>query len=103
MLHTIREIDQLIIQEKEQKRIQGCCDILIDKRGYDCAVIILTDEKGVPSSTASAGVGETVLLVEDELAVLKLGKRLLTDLGYKVLDANAAGEALDLPGSIRVP
>jgi len=38
--------------------------------------------------------GETVLLVEDEPAVLKLGIRMLGDLGYRVLASGTPGEAL---------
>ncbi len=37
---------------------------------------------------------ETVLLVEDELAILTLTEKILTKLGYRVLSANSAGEAL---------
>lgn len=37
---------------------------------------------------------ETVLVVEDEISVLKLTSRILEDLGYTVLTANTASEAL---------
>jgi len=40
------------------------------------------------------GHGETLLLVEDEVAILDLGKRLLEGLGYRVLTANRPSEAL---------
>jgi CheY-like chemotaxis protein len=40
------------------------------------------------------GSGETVLLVEDEAAILAVGKAMLEELGYKVLTANTPGEAL---------
>jgi two-component system sensor histidine kinase EvgS len=40
--------------------------------------------------------GETVLLVEDELAILKMGKIMLEKLGYKVLAASTPSEAMDL-------
>lgn len=39
---------------------------------------------------------ETVLLVEDEDSLLKLGKRILSGLGYKVFTASNAQEALSL-------
>jgi CheY-like chemotaxis protein len=41
---------------------------------------------------------ETVLLVEDEQAILKLGKILLERLGYTVLTANTPDEAIRLAG-----
>jgi CheY-like chemotaxis protein len=42
------------------------------------------------------GRGETVLLVEDEAAVLKLGRMILEGLGYRVLAAAGPDEALAL-------
>jgi two-component system, cell cycle sensor histidine kinase and response regulator CckA len=47
-------------------------------------------------NTATAGHGETVLVVEDEAGVQKLMKRMLEDLGYIVLTAGSAKEALQL-------
>ena len=43
-----------------------------------------------------AGGKETILLVEDELAILNLGISILTQLGYKVLSAITPGEAIML-------
>ncbi|HEX04831.1 MAG TPA: response regulator, partial [Bacteroidetes bacterium] len=44
-----------------------------------------------------ANVGnETILIVEDELSILKLGVKLLTGLGYKVHAANSPKEAIQL-------
>ncbi len=43
---------------------------------------------------AAPGGGETILLVEDEAAVLDLGKTLLERLGYTVLTAGTPAEAL---------
>ncbi|MFH0782501.1 MAG: ATP-binding protein [Pseudomonadota bacterium] len=40
--------------------------------------------------------GETVLLVEDELAILKMSKIMLENLGYKVLTASTPSEAIEL-------
>jgi CheY-like chemotaxis protein len=37
---------------------------------------------------------ETVLLVEDEPSILKMGRRMLTDLGYRVLAAATPAEAI---------
>jgi signal transduction histidine kinase/CheY-like chemotaxis protein len=42
------------------------------------------------------GGKETILLVEDEEAILRLGKRLLERFGYRVLAAGTPGEALNL-------
>ena len=40
--------------------------------------------------------GETVLLVEDDLSILKLGKRILEDLGYAVMPSNSPSEAIKI-------
>ncbi len=42
------------------------------------------------------GRGETILLVEDEQAILKLSKTILERLGYTVLGAKTPGEALSM-------
>jgi len=42
------------------------------------------------------GRGETVLLVEDDAGILKLGRRILEGLGYTVLTAGAPADAMDL-------
>jgi two-component system sensor histidine kinase EvgS len=44
------------------------------------------------------GRGETVLLVEDDAAILKLGQKLLTQLGYTVKAANTPHEAIEKAG-----
>jgi two-component system cell cycle sensor histidine kinase/response regulator CckA len=46
---------------------------------------------------------ETVLLVEDEIAVRNLASKILTKLGYKVLVANDGLEAIDLEASYQGP
>jgi CheY-like chemotaxis protein len=43
---------------------------------------------------ASQAQVETVLLVEDEISVLNLGRRLLEQLGYVVICSNHPEEAL---------
>ncbi len=48
------------------------------------------------SSLRRAAVGETVLAVEDEPEVLATVVETLTDLGYQVLQANNAAEAMDI-------
>ncbi|MCL7488586.1 MAG: transporter substrate-binding domain-containing protein [Desulfobulbaceae bacterium] len=40
--------------------------------------------------------GETILLVEDEVAILALGKRMLESLGYTVIATSSPGEAVEL-------
>jgi len=44
------------------------------------------------------GRGETVLVVEDEQAILKLTGKILERLGYRVLTAGTPAEAIDLAG-----
>jgi signal transduction histidine kinase len=50
--------------------------------------------KPVDVKDKSFGGSETILIVEDEDAVRKVTKRMLKDLGYKVLDASGGEEAL---------
>ena len=58
-----------------------------------------------PASPAARGQ-ETILLVEDEPAILGVGKTMLERLGYRVLGAATPGEALRLaeahPGEIHL-
>lgn len=49
-----------------------------------------------PATEVPSGRGETVLIVEDEPAMLKLACRILDRLGYAVLAASTPGEALAL-------
>ncbi|MFZ1983280.1 MAG: PAS domain S-box protein [Desulfatitalea sp.] len=44
------------------------------------------------------GRGETVLVVEDEEAILKLAKKILEGMGYRVLTAIGPGDAIGLAG-----
>lgn len=44
------------------------------------------------------GRSETVLLVEDDASILKLGERMLEDLGYSVMSAATSPEAINLAG-----
>jgi PAS domain S-box-containing protein len=48
------------------------------------------------ASKPPEGNGETVLLVEDDTAILSLSERILAKLGYAVLSANTPEKALDL-------
>ncbi|MBI5830780.1 MAG: PAS domain S-box protein [Armatimonadetes bacterium] len=51
-----------------------------------------------PSAAVPYGSGQTVLLVEDEPAILRMARRLLEGLGYTVLVAETPGQAIDLAG-----
>jgi PAS domain S-box-containing protein len=55
-------------------------------------------EEAKPESTAQIlpGRGELVLLVEDETAIMEIGQQMLENIGYKVLAAGSAQEALRL-------
>jgi len=49
------------------------------------------DAAGIPP-----GRSETVLIVEDEISILRLAKRILERLGYTVLESSTMGRAMDL-------
>ena len=51
-------------------------------------------ESSSKPQTIPQGNGELILLVEDEIAILNLGRRLLETLGYVVVTANSPTEAL---------
>jgi CheY-like chemotaxis protein len=42
------------------------------------------------------GNGETILVVEDEASVLAMGRMILQDCGYRILEAGSGAEALEL-------
>jgi signal transduction histidine kinase/ABC-type amino acid transport substrate-binding protein/ActR/RegA family two-component response regulator len=46
--------------------------------------------------TPAARGHEMILLVEDEMAILNMGKKMLESLGYRVVAANTPGKAVDL-------
>lgn len=55
-------------------------------------------QEEIPENTAEipTGNGETILLVEDELTILNLGKLMLEKLEYQILAANSPSEAIHL-------
>ena len=53
-------------------------------------------EAGSLPEAAPAGHGETVLLVEDEPAIIQVCRIMLEELGYRVLAAGTPGQALEL-------
>ncbi len=59
VLLAVRNVNQLITREKDRERlIQKSCDLLIEKRSYIKAWILLLDENRNYVSAASAGLGE---------------------------------------------
>jgi len=58
---------------------------------------------GVAAAGAAAGGSETVLVVEDDEAVRAAVCDILSDLGYRVLEADGGGTALVILGSHRGP
>ncbi|MFW6237266.1 MAG: PAS domain S-box protein, partial [Desulfosudaceae bacterium] len=58
------------------------------------------EDPAVLSAQIPQGHGETILVVEDEEAVLKLAQKILTGLGYTVLTASSPTAALKLAGEI---
>lgn len=54
------------------------------------------EEDEMPVQESPLGRGETILLVEDEYAILKLTKKMLIELGYTVLDATSPRKAIQL-------
>jgi CheY-like chemotaxis protein len=59
-----------------------------------------TDEPSAPTTRAAVASPvrgrETLLLVEDEALILRMAKRVLTELGYTVLTASDGREALEV-------
>lgn len=54
------------------------------------------DAEPAPVAAVPCAKGETVLIVEDEIAILNLSKKMLEILGYRVLDAINPNQALSL-------
>lgn len=60
ILRSIRDVDQLIVRERDPAVLmRECCRLLVDNRGYDSALIVLTDESGLPLSWAASGIAST--------------------------------------------
>ncbi len=57
------------------------------------------DKNGIMPDDIPPGKGETILLVEDEPAILQLGIRMLAKLGYQVLPADTPPAALETAAS----
>ncbi|MFL5828977.1 MAG: response regulator, partial [Solirubrobacteraceae bacterium] len=63
---------------------------------YFPVAAVASDDQHKPTVRSDAGGNETILVVEDEPAVLRLVKRILTKNGYVVLDAGSAEGAMAL-------
>jgi two-component system, cell cycle sensor histidine kinase and response regulator CckA len=56
VLRAIRDVNQLIVREKDPKKlIEETCKLLVKHRGYDGALIILIDAAGAQQTYAGAG------------------------------------------------
>jgi PAS domain S-box-containing protein len=56
VLRAIRDINQLIVRERNSNRlIQEACRLLVENRGYPSALIVLTDAENRPIAWALAG------------------------------------------------
>lgn len=64
--------------------------------GLPKATGVVAPDAGVTDTSRSRGGSETLLLVEDEEAVLRFSLGALTKLGYRVLAAESPTQALDL-------
>ncbi|MBW1709865.1 MAG: hypothetical protein JRJ73_08295 [Deltaproteobacteria bacterium] len=68
MLNAIRNVNQLIIREKELPRLlQGICDNLIANRGYHTAWVAVFDESERLTDSAEAGLGQDFLPIAERL------------------------------------
>ncbi len=57
VLRAIRDVNQLIVRERDRDTlIREGCRLLVENRGYSCALIVLTDENDRPVSWAEAGM-----------------------------------------------
>ncbi|MDD5015003.1 MAG: PAS domain S-box protein [Atribacterota bacterium] len=81
VLRAIRNVNQLIIKEKDRDRLlKGTCDSLTKTRGYYNSWIVLLDEEGKIDTYAETGLGKDFLPI---VKLLKEGK--LTVYGQKAL------------------
>ena len=68
LLHSIRDVNQLIVKENDRDRlIQGACDNLIKTRGYYGAWLALIEENGRVGTAVQAGIEEGFPAMIDKL------------------------------------
>lgn len=63
----------------------------------------MSDDEKKPQTGIPQGHGELILLVEDEISILHLGKTMLERLGYQVIAASTPGEMLNTIASLSSP
>lgn len=92
VLRSIRDINQLIVTEKDpQIIINKTSDILVKHRGYGEVMIILADEEGKPLKWAQTGMGEKFKRFENDLKKGKLSPccdKTLLDKGITILSVS---------------
>ncbi|MEW5735899.1 MAG: transporter substrate-binding domain-containing protein [Thermodesulfobacteriota bacterium] len=72
VLRAIREVNQLIVRENDpESLVRKGCRLLVENRGYACALIILTGEGGRPVSWTQTGMGDAFSALE---GLFKAGK-----------------------------
>lgn len=88
------------------KQNQGCIDVYSVPGEGTTFKIYLPRYAGVEEDIPTKSVdvdpvanGETVLLVEDDVSILQLGKRFLVNMGYRVITAGTPKEAIILAQS----
>lgn len=75
LLHTIRNMNQLITKEKDRDRLcKRACEILIETRDYHSAWIVLLDLHGKYLNFAEAGLSKEINLMKKLLEQGKLPK-----------------------------
>ncbi len=68
VLCAIRNVNQLIIREKERgKLLKSACDILLKNRSYDSTCICLFDESGMLVTHAEGGLSKDFLTIVERL------------------------------------
>ena len=85
------------------KQNNGFINVYSEEGGGTTIKVYLSRHSGQKISVIKENIaemplscGETILLVEDEASILKLGKRILEELGYTVLAATSPNEAVSL-------
>jgi len=90
VLHSIREVNRLIIQGKDRKSlIRSVCESLVRNRGYHNAWIILLDENFTILESAEAGLGGDLKLILDRIRKGDLTfccRKVLTESGFLAVD-----------------